>query len=225
MNKNKIRLLLVDDHPMLRDGLRIMLEGEEDIQVVGEASTGAEALELSASLAPDVMVIDLGLPDISGFEVIEQIKSWQEKVKPAVLVLSMHTRKEFVLRAIEAGAEGYVPKSSTHISLLDAIRVVHGGERYLHPVAASALVDSLIDEDSEEKQRFGELTDREQEVLRLSVMGYTSRVIGEKLIISPKTVDTYRQRAFEKLGIEGRPDLMRFALKVGLLDDLKESKE
>lgn len=222
MQENKIRVLLVDDHPVLRDGLRVLLEAEADMQVVGEAADGKEAIALAADLNPDVVVVDLGLPDISGFDVIQQIRAHHGKSGPAIVVLSMHTRREFVLKAIEAGSEGYVPKSSTHVSLLDAIRAVHSGERYIHPVAASVLYEAYIDEDTDEEQRFAQLTDREQQVVRLSVMGYNSREIGEKLIISPKTVDTYRQRALEKLGIEHRSDLIRFAVKIGILDDLKD---
>jgi two-component system response regulator NreC len=223
MQDNQICVLLVDDHPVLRDGLRVLLEAETDMQVVGEAANGNEAIDLAIRLEPDVMVVDLGLPDVSGFEVIQQIRSHFGKSGPAIVVLSMHTRREFVVKAIEAGSEGYVPKSSTHVSLLDAIRVVHAGERYIHPAAASTLFESS--DDSQEKQRFAKLTDREQEVIRLSVMGYTSREIGEKLIISPKTVDTYRQRALEKLGIEHRSNLIRFAVKIGMLDDLKDSEK
>lgn len=222
MQENRISVLLVDDHPVLRDGLRVLLEAEADMHVVGEAANGKEAIELAANLEPDVVVVDLGLPDISGFDVIQQIRSHHGKSGPAIVVLSMHTRREFVVKAIEAGSDGYVPKSSTHVSLLDAIRVVHSGERYIHPVAASALYEAYFDEDTDDKQSFAQLTDREQQVVRLSVMGYNSREIGEKLIISPKTVDTYRQRALEKLGIEHRSDLIRFAVKIGILDDLKD---
>lgn len=225
MTQTKIRVLLVDDHPVLRGGLRLLLEAEEDIAVIGEAATGQEAVSLTESLKPDVVVVDLGLPDISGFEVIKHIRGQEGGKEIGIVVLSMHTRKEFVVRAVEAGADGYVPKSSTHISLIDAIRVVQTGERYLHPLAASALMQSYVDEESDEKLRFQELTNREQEVIRLSVKGFTSREIGEKLIISPKTVDTYRQRAFEKLGIDHRSDLIRFAAKIGILDDLIEAEE
>lgn len=220
MSSPKISVLLVDDHPVLRDGLRVLLEAEVDIQVVGEAADGKEAIESAVRLNPDVIVVDLGLPDMSGFQVIEEIRAHSGKNSPAVVVLSMHTRREFVVKAIEAGADGYVPKSSTHVSLLDAIRVVNTGESYIHPVAASALFETFNEEEMDEKQRFSQLTDREQEVIRLSVHGYTSREIGEKLIISPKTVETYRQRALEKLGIEHRSDLIRFAVKIGILDDL-----
>jgi two-component system response regulator NreC len=220
MPDDKIRVLLVDDHQVLRDGLRLLLESEDDILIVGEAADGKQAIESTEQLIPDVVVMDLGLPDISGIEVIKWIHT--KLPDTHTVVLSMHTQKEFVLNAIEAGADGYVPKSSTHESLLDAIRTVHSGERYLHPLAANALVETYIEEESSEEQLYQDLTEREQEVLRLSARGYTSREIGEKLIISPKTVDTYRQRAFDKLGIEHRNELIRFAMKIGILDDLKD---
>jgi two-component system response regulator NreC len=220
MSEEKIRVLLVDDHQVLREGLRILLESEPDMLVAGEAANGKNAMELSQTLLPDVIVMDLGLPDVSGIEVSKVVKKNNPEIK--IVVLSMHTRKEFVLKAIEAGVDGYVPKSTTHESLLDAIRSVKNGESYLHPLAATALVERYTEESSSEDQLFHELTEREQEVIRLSAMGFTSREIGEKLIISPKTVDTYRQRAFDKLGIEHRSELVRFALKIGILDDLKD---
>lgn len=220
MADEHIRVLLVDDHQVLRDGLRLLLESEEDMFIVGEAANGKQAIESAEQLTPDVIVMDLGLPDISGIDVMKLIRT--KLPNTHIVVLSMHTQKEFVVNSIEAGADGYVPKSSTHESLLDAIRTVHAGERYLHPLAANALVETYIDEESSEEQLYQDLTEREQEVLRLSARGFTSREIGEKLIISPKTVDTYRQRAFDKLGIEHRNELIRFAMKVGILDDLKD---
>ena len=164
--------------------------------------------------------VQMGDKNISGFKVISSIRSI-ENTLISFVVLSMHTKREFVIRALEAGATGYVPKSSTHDSLMDAIRSVQSGQKYIHPIAASALVEEFVDEDSDEKKRFEGLTDREEEVIRFTAFGYNSREIGEKLFISPKTVDTYRQRAFEKLGIEHKSDLMRFVIKVGIFDDLK----
>lgn len=220
MQMDKIRVMLVDDHQVLRDGLRLLLESEPDLAVIGEAATGHQAVELFAALSPDVAIVDLGLPDISGIEVTRRFK--QEMPQIRVVVLSMHSSKEFVINAIEAGADGYVPKSTTHESLLDAIRTVFAGERYLHPVAATALIETYVEEGNPEELRFQELTEREQEVFRLSAMGFTSREIGEQLIISPKTVDTYRQRAFDKLGINHRSELVKFALRLGILDNLKD---
>lgn len=216
MTSRKIAILLVDDHKVLRDGLRSLLESEADMEVVGEAGTGEQAIQLTASLCPDVIVMDLGLPDMSGLEAIRAIR--KDNSTSRIVVLSMHSRREFVVPAIEAGSDGYVPKSSTHTSLLQAIRVVLKGERYLHPIAATAVVESLTGQQSE-AQKFELLSDREQEVLRLTAMGYSSREVGDQLMISPKTVETYRQRAMEKLGLAHRSDLIKFALRAGILYD------
>lgn len=214
-----VTILLVDDHKVLRDGLRALLESEADLSVIGEAGAGAEAIQLARAHRPDVIVMDLGLPDMSGLDAIRAIR--QENDFSRIVVLSMHSRREFVLPAIEAGCDGYVPKSSTHTSLLRAIRVVLSGERFLHPKAATALMESITDKQSELEQ-FESLSEREQEVLRLSAMGFSSREIGDKLIISPKTADTYRQRAMEKLNLTHRSDLIKFAVRAGILDTFRE---
>ncbi len=214
-----VRILIVDDHKILRDGLRALLETESGFEIAGEADTSAQAITLAALLAPDVIIMDINLPDASGLEAIRAIRA--AALPCRILVLSMYSRREFVLQAIDAGCDGYLPKSSTHTSLVEAIHVVMRGERYLHPTAATALVSSLTDVLSE-PQRFAALSDREQEVLRLTVKGFNSREVGEQLFLSSKTVETYRQRAMEKLGLEHRTDLIQFALRAGLLQDLSE---
>ncbi len=213
-----VHILLVDDHKVLREGLRALLELESDLRVVGEAGTGAAAIELARSLAPDLMILDLSLPDMSGLEVIRAVR--REMTGIRIIVLSMHSRREFVVPVMEAGSDGYVPKSATHTSLHEAIRVVLAGERYLHPVAATALLGAKRDSPSESVQ-FGTLSEREQDVLRLSAQGFTSREIAEKLTLSSKTVETYRQRAMEKLGIENRSEFVKFAVRAGLLDGFR----
>jgi two-component system response regulator NreC len=137
-----------------------------------------------------------------------------------IVVLSMHTEREFVLQAVTLGCEAYVPKSTAHLSLLQAIRAVRASERFLHPQVAAVLMDSMAHTDTA-AQQFQALSEREQEVLRLSAQGYISREIGDQLMLSPKTVETYRQRAFEKLGLEHRSELIRFALRAGILDEIK----
>lgn len=219
MPETAITVLLVDDHKMLRDGLRALLESETDIQVIGDVGTAAEAIMQAHLLEPDIIVMDLGLPDMSGLEAIRVIR--QENKRSKIIVLSMYSSGDFVRPALEAGCDGYIPKSSTHTSLLQAIRVVLSGERFLHPKATTALVGTFTDKPSE-PARFESLSEREQDVLRLTALGYTSREIGDKLFISSKTVETYRQRAMEKLELEHRSDLIRFALRAGLLDTYKE---
>jgi two-component system, NarL family, response regulator NreC len=218
MPAKPVRILLVDDHKVLRDGLRSLLESEDDLVVIAEAGTGQEAIALTQEHQPDVIVMDLGLPDMSGLEVIRTIRESNKESR--IVVLSMYSRREFVVPAIEAGCDGYVPKSSTHTSLLEAIRVVLRGERFLHPTAATALMESISNKQSD-AEKFAALSEREQDVLRLSVLGFTSREIGEQLFISPKTADTYRQRAMDKLELTHRSDLIKFALRAGILDDYK----
>lgn len=216
-----VRVLLVDDHKVLRDGLRVLLEQEADLRVVGEAGTGRQALELVQQLAPDLMVLDLGLPDMAGLDVVRALRQQGNAVK--IVILSMFTRREYVVPVIEAGCDGYVPKSATHTSLLQAIRTVLAGERYLHPSAAGALMTAVKDAKSEAEQ-FAALSEREQDVIRLTALGFASREIAEKLLIGSKTVETYRQRAMEKLGLEHRSALIKFAVRAGLLDDFKPAE-
>jgi DNA-binding NarL/FixJ family response regulator len=219
MTPGNIRILLVDDHQILREGLRSLLESEPDLKVVAEAGRGDEAIQKAKSFQPDLIVMDLGLPDMNGLEVVDALHRQPTNFK--IVVLSMHTQREFVLKAIELGCDAYVPKSSAHTSLLEAIRAVMNGERYLHPKVSTVLYESFSKELSEAEQ-FAELSDREQEVLRLTAMGFISREIAEKLMLSPKTVETYRTRAMEKLGLDHRTDLIRFALRAGILEDFRE---
>jgi two-component system response regulator NreC len=216
MSEMPVRILLVDDHQILREGLRALLEGEDGLAVVAEAGTGQAAIDLAAHCQPDLIVIDLGLPDMSGLEAMRVIR--QRDPRTRIVVLSMHTEREFVLQAIELGCDGYVPKSTAHLSLLEAIRTVNAGERFLHPKVAGVLMDSLTHSASE-KEQFEALSERERDVLKLTAQGYISREIGERLVLSPKTIETYRQRAMEKLRLDTRPALVRFAVRAGLLDD------
>jgi len=220
MREREISILLVDDHIVLREGLRALLESEETIRVVGEAGTGAEAIEMAQALQPTVIIMDLGLPDMSGLDAIRAIRRSNKHSR--IIVLSMHNRREFVLPALEAGSDGFIPKSSTHSSLFQAIEAVLRGERFLHPKAVTVLIDGITDKEQTEADLFNALSEREKEVLQRSAMGFTSREIGEQLILSPKTVDTYRLRAMEKLDLEHRSDLIKFALRAGILEELKQ---
>lgn len=214
--KASIRVLLADDHKVLREGLRSLLEGEPGLLVVAEAETGEQAVQLTDSAKPDVIVMDLGLPGMNGLAAIRQIRDRWPQI--GIVVLSMHSSREFVRKALKAGCDGYVPKSATHTDLVRAIQVVREGERYLHPKAATALVEDYLGAD-QEAGRLSLLSTRETEVLQLTAMGFTGREIAERLSLSPKTVDTYRQRAMSKLGLTSRSELVRFALQAGLLGD------
>lgn len=217
-DKQKVSVILVDDHKILRDGLKALMELEDNLTVVGETGLGKEAIKIISVQEPDIAVMDIGLPDMSGLEVIRILS--EKQIKSRVIVLSMYTKREFVMQAIEAGCAGYVPKSSAHTNILDAIRTVMNGEQFLHPTAATALVESITTEKTV-KQKLELLSERELEVLRLTAMGFTSREIGEKLIVSPKTAETYRQRVAGKLDLTHRPDLIKFALQAGLLDNFE----
>ena len=215
--ETKIRILLADDHKVLRDGLRALLEGEGDMEVVAEAGTVDDAVQCAEKFLPNVVVMDLGMPGGSGLDAIRQIR--QKELDVRVVVLSMHSGREMVMQVLQAGSDGYVPKSSAHTDLIQAIRTVFKGQRFLHPEATTALVDELLDK-QEESKLVSILSERERDVLKLTAMGFTSREIGDQLSLSPKTVDTYRERAMMKLNIEHRTDIIRFALRAGLLDSL-----
>jgi len=218
MSDKQVRVLLVDDHTVLRDGLRALLEAESDITVVSEAETGEQAIEFAARDEPDVVVMDLGLPGLSGLDAIRAIR--EQTADSRIVVLSMHSGNELVMQAIKAGSDGYVPKSAAHTDLLRAIRTVHSGKRYLDPLAATLVVDKLIKEEKE-ADLLELLSPREQEVLRGVARGFTSREIGEHLSLSRKTIDTYRQRAMAKLDLSHRSELINFALRAGLLEESK----
>lgn len=215
--ETKIRILLADDHKVLRDGLRALLESEGDMAVVAEAGNVDDAVQLAIKFLPDVVVMDLGMPGGSGLDAIRQIRQMELPVR--IVVLSMHSGREMVMQVLTAGSDGYVPKSSAHTDLIQAIRTVHKGQRFLHPEATTALIDEFLDK-QEESKLVSILSDRERDVLKLTAMGFTSREIGDQLALSPKTVDTYRERAMIKLNIEHRSDIIRFALRAGLLDSL-----
>lgn len=207
-----IDVVIVDDHAVLRSGLRLLIDGEDDIQVVGEASDGATALARIKALQPDVVLMDITLPDMDGTAIIRQMKEAGE-VQCHFLVLTMHSEENWLRPALDAGAAGYVVKSVADDELLDAIRAVHRGHSFLRPEAVSVLMDdspaASLPEDV--------LSEREAEVLRLVAHGYTNAEIGSQLFLSPKTIDTYRRRVMQKLDLETRADLVDYALKHNML--------
>jgi len=210
-----IRILLVDDHLVLRAGLKALLDAETDMRVVGEASTGEEALERAKSLKPDVVVMDLSMPGMGGLEATRQIAELQQA---RVLVLTMHSEEEYLLPVLEAGGSGYVKKTSADEDLTNAIRTVARDEVFLYPNAAKLLLQGFrVRGEDDQPDPLEKLTERERDVLGMTAEGFSSSEIGEKLFISPKTVDTYRSRIMEKLGLHHRSELVRFALNTGLL--------
>jgi DNA-binding NarL/FixJ family response regulator len=210
-----IRILLVDDHSVLRAGLKALLEAEPDFRVVGEASTGEEGLEFATRLKPNVVVMDLSMPGMGGLEATRKIV---EAGVARVLVLTMHGEEEHLLPVLEAGGSGYVKKTSADTDLTTAIRTVARDEVFLYPNAAKLLLQGFrVKSDEKENDPLEKLTQRERDVLAMTAEGFSSSEIGVKLFISPKTVDTYRSRIMEKLKLNHRSELVRFALNTGLL--------
>ena len=210
-----IRVLLADDHTVLRAGLRALLDREPDIEVVGEAGTGEEAVERVEALRPDVVVMDLSMPGGGGLEATRQVTALGHGTR--VLVLTVHAEEEYLLPVLEAGGSGYVTKTSADEDLTQAIRTVARGDVFLYPSAAALLLRGFTGKNERDRDPVERLTDREREVLGFTVEGFSSSEIGRKLFISPKTVDTYRARIMEKLDLHHRSELVQFALRNGLL--------
>jgi two-component system, NarL family, response regulator NreC len=227
MRPDVIRVVLVDDHQIVRAGLKAVLATAKDIIVVGEGATGRDAISLAERFNPHVIVMDLSMPEMDGLTALRELQRINaDRATPAgepatqrVLVLTMHTEDEHLVSMLEAGAGGYLLKSVAERELVDAVRTVAAGEVYVQPSAARALARGLTKREgvADERARFEKLTDREQAVLKMVAEGFTAPEIGEKLSISPKTVDTYKQRIGDKLGLTHRTDYVKFALKLGLL--------
>jgi DNA-binding NarL/FixJ family response regulator len=223
MTEAPIRILLADDHAMLRSGLRALLEVEDGMQVVGEAGTGEEAVALTEELRPDVVVMDLSMPGIGGLEATRRIAGSAGDRPTAgdgsarVLVLTMHAEEEHLLPVLDAGGSGYVNKRSADEELIEAIRTVARGDVFLYPDAAKLLLQGFRGKPTDAEDPVSRLSERELEVLGYTAEGFSAAEIGKKLSISPKTVDTYRSRIMEKLGLHHRSELVRFALQQGLL--------
>jgi DNA-binding NarL/FixJ family response regulator len=217
MTGDMIRVILADDHAVVRAGLKAVLSSAKDIEVIGEAKNGNEAVALVERFKPDVIVMDLSMPDLDGTGATKQIV--EKGLSTKVLVLTMHAEEDYLVPLMEAGAAGYLVKSAADRELVDAVRAIAHGDVYVRPAAARILAKNLTKKDPEKinRERFEKLTQREQDVLRLVAQGFSAPEIGERLYISPKTVDTYKQRIHEKLGLAHRSDYVQFALKLGLL--------
>lgn len=211
-----IRILLVDDHPVLRSGLEALLDLEDGLQVVGQASTGEEGVEKARLVRPDVVVMDLAMPGMDGLEATKQIVAQGHGAK--VLVLTSQAEDEFLLPVLEAGGSGFVRKTSADEDLIHAIRTVARGEVFLYPSATRLLLRQYRSAGEKDAgSPIDKLSDREREVLALTAEGFSSAEIGKKLFLSPKTVDTYRARLMQKLELTHRSELVRLALQTGLL--------
>ena len=217
MSSDIIKVILADDHAVVRAGVKAVLGSAKDIQVIGEASNGKEAIALAERVDPDVIVMDLSMGEMDGITATQAMV--EKKLRGKMLILTMHAEDAYLVKVLEAGASGYLVKSAADRELVDAVRALAHGDMYMQPTAARALAQGIKrkGEHADEREKYERLTERERDVLRYVAGGFSAPEIGEKLFISPKTVDTYKQRINEKLGLAHRSDYVAFALKLGLL--------
>lgn len=215
----KIRIVIADDHVVLRSGLRRLLNEQPDIEVIGEANDGNEAITRTEELTPDVLLLDITMPNLGGIDVIRIVKARMPKV--AILVLTMHEDEGYFIEALKAGASGYVPKKAADTELIAAIRAVNRGEVFIYSSFAKTMVTRMFHGKSSYQEeaidRYERLSRREQEVLKAVAQGYTNQQVANQLYLSVKTVETYKARIMEKLNLHSRAELVRFALQRGLL--------
>ena len=212
-----IRVILADDHAIIREGLRVMLGNQPDMEVMGVATNGREVLHLVDEHKPDVAVMDISMPELNGIEAIQQMLPRHPHMQ--VVVLSIHGTKPYVYRALKAGAKGYLLKETAGLEVVDAIRAVYHGERYLSQSIADLLTNASFRnlEGSIEISPLEALSSREREILQLVAEGKTSQEIAERLSLSSKTVDTYRSRLMHKIGVEDMASLIKFAIQSGVI--------
>lgn len=211
------RLLLVDDHAVVRSGLKMLLSGHEEMEIVGEAGSAAEAMLEAERTNPDVILMDIGLPDKTGIEATRDIKKKFPDVK--IVALTIHEDEEYFFQMLDAGASGYVPKRAAPDELITAIRAAAAGEVYLYPSMAKLLVRDYLNAErpAEEKLNLDGLTDREREVLTHLAEGVGNEEIAEALVISPKTVERHRENIMRKLNLHSRSELVRYAIRKGII--------
>jgi two-component system response regulator NreC len=217
-----IKIMLVDDHDMVREGLKVLLSAQKDFEIVGLASSGQEAINLVPQLNPDIVLMDITMEGMTGLEATKQLKASCETVK--VLALTIHEGPDYFFAMLQAGASGYMPKRAASEDLIQAIRVIANGDVYLHHSVAGALVQDFLQQGTESAQnteqdtRMKKLTGREREVLTLIGEGLRNQDIAVQLGISPKTVSRHRENILRKLNLKTRADLIRYALKSGMID-------
>jgi len=213
----KIRIVLADDHKLMRSGLRVLLEQQPDLTVMGEASDGREAVALVASQRPDVLVMDIGMPSLNGIEAAAQIT--QSNPEAAIVMLSMHSDESYVLRALKAGAKGYLLKDSAEADLIRAVRAVAEGKSFFSPAVSKVLLDDYVRKlkRSGTEDPYDLLTPREREVLQLVAEGKSNKEVAQLLNLSVYTVETHRSNIMEKLNLHGVPELILYAVRKGII--------
>jgi two-component system response regulator NreC len=217
METDKIRVLLADDHAVVRSGLRLIVDAQPDMTVTGEAEDGLEAIEKAQELEPDVIVMDISMPNLGGLEAIRRIK--RDGYATHILILTMHDSEQFFFQSIQAGASGYVTKAAPEWELVTAIRSVHQGDCYLNPSVTKFLVNDYLErvKQGDKRTPVDLLTDREREVIHLVAAGHTNRDIAEMLSISEHTVHNHRANLMEKLGVHNRLELLKYAMREGII--------
>ncbi len=209
----QMRILIADDHGIVRSGLKMLLEKQPDVRVIAEASDGVEACAMAIAERPDLAILDVKMPGMSGLEATREIR--EKAPETAVLILSMHDEDRYLFEALKAGASGYVLKRAADQDLIEAIRAIERGEPFLTPEAQRALIRDVLDENRDRDER---LTPREEEIVKLVVEAHTSREIAEMLGLSEKTVENHRANAMKKLGMRDRVELVRYAIRRGLIE-------
>ena len=212
---NPIRVLLADDHTLVRAGIRGLLKGLAEVEVIGEAGDGQQALRLAQDLRPDVVLLDVGMPGLNGLEVAGRLAAFDSSIR--VIILSMHTSEEYVLRALRAGCAGYLLKGSAVSELEVAVRAVARGETYLSPAVSKRVVDDYVTRTGGVADPLDALTPRQREILQLAAEGHSSKEIGQRLGVSFKTVEAHRAQLMQRLNLHDLAGLVRFAVRVGLI--------
>lgn len=210
-----INVLIVDDHQLFREGLANLLLAVPDINVLDEAENGASAIEKAKQHKPDVVLIDIAMPGMNGIDATLQLKKEMPEIK--VIAVSMHSEKQYVKGVLEAGADGYLIKNCTYRQLTDAIRSVHAGKKFLSEDITEMVINGYLDQSEAYDDNYSQLSEREKEIFKLFAEGQSTREIGEKLFISVKTVGTHRQHILEKLDLKTTADIVKYALKKGII--------
>ena len=216
---DNISILIVDDHTILRIGIRLLLDNQQDMEIVGETGSGLDALELARELKPRVILLDISLDDVNGLDILRELKNVDENIR--VLVLTMHEDESFLLQTLNRGGDGYILKKAADLELISAIRAVNRNEVYIDPPLTKSVLRNIYgpsDKGSHKKDREEQpLSNREKEVLKLVAMGYTNKQIANKLLLSIKTIESHKARIKEKLNLSFRSDLVKYAISKGLL--------